>query len=97
MRIYVSHKYGGDPVNKERAERIITELQMNDMENCYLSPIHAFGHLYDKLSYEDGMTLCLDLLETCDRMIVASDISRGVQKEIEMAQEWHMEVGFIGC
>ena len=38
------------------------------------------------------MEICLDLLSVCDYLIVASDISDGVQKEIDFARMVGMEV-----
>ena len=38
------------------------------------------------------MEICLDLLSTCDRLIVASDISKGVRMEIDFAKLVKMEV-----
>ncbi len=43
--IYVSHKFGGDPANMERAKKITHDLQVNDQENCYICPLIAFSHL----------------------------------------------------
>ena len=38
------------------------------------------------------MEICLDLLSVCDYLIIASDISEGVQKEIDFARMIGMEV-----
>ena len=38
------------------------------------------------------MEICLDLLSVCDRLIVASDVSKGVQMEIDFAKLIKMEV-----
>ena len=38
------------------------------------------------------MEICLDLLSVCDALIVASDISDSVQKEIDFARLVGMEV-----
>ena len=93
--VYVAHKFGGDPANIERARKITHDLQLADLENCYVTPLLCFGHLdYFELSYEKGMELCLELLGNCDRMIVASEISRGVQIEIDYCKEWGIPVEF---
>ena len=86
MFIYCSHKYGNDKENKNLIEEKITELQLNDLNNTYISPVHCFGHLYDKLDYETGLQLCLDLLMVCDYVYVLSDVSEGVSREIELAE-----------
>ena len=91
--IYVSHRYGGDPANMERAKKITHDLQVNDPENCYICPLLAFSHLgYNEMGYDEEIELCIDLLSVADVLIVASDVSKGVQKEIDFARLVGMEV-----
>ena len=91
--IYVSHKFAGDPANMERAKKITHDLQLNDPENCYICPLLAFSHLrYNEMGYDEEMALCIDLLSVSDALIVASDISEGVKKEIDFARLVGMEV-----
>ena len=93
MILYISHKYGGDTANLERAKKITHDLQVSDLNNCYICPLLAFSHLdYGEIGYEQEMEICLDLLSVCDVLIVASDISDGVQKEIDFARLVGMEV-----
>ena len=93
MLLYISHKYGGVPANMERAKKITHDLQVNDPENCYICPLMAFSHLrYNEMGYDDEMALCIDLLSVSDVLIVASDVSDGVQKEIDFAKMVGMEV-----
>ena len=85
--IYVSHKFGGDPANLERAKKITHDLQVTDLDNCYICHILAFSHLkYGEIQYENEIALCFDILEMCDKLIVASEISQGVKLEIELAE-----------
>ena len=91
--IYVSHRFGGDPANIERAKKITHDLQVNDPENCYICPLLAFSHLeYNEIGYDAEMALCIDLLSVSDVLIVASEPSEGVQKEIDFARMVGMEV-----
>ena len=91
--IYVSHKFGGDPANMERAKKITHDLQVADLDNCYICPLLTFSHLkYGEIGYEQEMEICLDLLSVCDVLIVASKPSKGVQKEIDFAKMVGMEV-----
>lgn len=91
--IYVSHKFGGVPANMERAKKITHDLQVNDPENCYICPLSAFSHLgYNEMGYDEEIALCIDLLSVSDVLIVASDVSKGVHKEIEFAKMVGMEV-----
>ena len=93
MLIYISHRYQGKPENMERAKKITHDLQVNDPENCYICPLMAFSHLeYNEMGYDEEMALCIDLLSVSDVLIVASDISDGVQKEIDFARMVGMEV-----
>lgn len=91
--LYVSHAYGGDKKNIERAKKITKGLQKRDLANCYICPLMAFSHLeYGEIGYDDEMELCLDLLTCSDKLIVASEISNGVRKEIDFAKLVKMEV-----
>ena len=44
------------------------------------------------MRYDEEMALCIDLLSVADVLIVASDVSKGVQKEIDFARLVGMEV-----
>lgn len=93
MIIYVSHVFGGDMANVERAKKITHDLQIKDQDNCYICPLTAFSHLdYGEIGYDNEMDLCVDLLSVCDLLIVASEISKGVRKEIDFAKLVNMEV-----
>ena len=93
MIIYVSHAFGGKPENLERAKKITHDLQVADLENTYICPLLALSHLeYNEVGYDDEMNLCIDLLSECDRLIVASEISKGVAREIGFAKLVGMEV-----
>ena len=90
---YVAHQFGGDTANIERSKKITHDLQVADLDNCYICPLLAFSHLdYGEIGYEQEMEICLDLLSVCDVLIVASDVSDGVQKEIDFARMVGMEV-----
>ena len=90
---YVSHRFGGDPANIERAKKITHDLQVADLDNCYICPLLTFSYLkYGEIGYEQEMEICLDLLSVCDCLIVASDISEGVKKEVDFARLVGMEV-----
>ena len=86
--IYVSHAYGGKIENLERAKKITHDLQVKDLDNTYICPLLAFSHLqYGEVGYDEEMTLCFDLLQMCEKIIVASDISKGVDAEISLAEK----------
>lgn len=90
---YVAHRYGGDNANLERAKKITHDLQVSDLDNCYICPLLAFSHLkYGEIGYDEELELCLDVLSVADVLIVASEPSDGVQKEIDFAKMVGMEV-----
>lgn len=96
MIIYVAHCYSGDFENVKKAKQIVHVLQVNDTENCYICPLVAFSYLrYDEIGREKEMQLCEDLLTVCDRLLVASEITEGVRREIELAEKIHMEVSYL--
>ena len=96
MLVYVSHCFGGDMANLERAKKITHDLQVKDLENTYICPLLALSHLqYGEVGYDAEIELCLDILSNSDKLIVASDISKGVAKEIEFAKLVGMEVEYL--
>lgn len=96
MVFYVAHCYGGNPDNIERAKKITHDLQINDLANTYICPLTAFSHLeYSEIGYDEEMELCLDILSFCDKLIVASEISKGVEKEIDFAELIELEVEYL--
>ena len=93
MLIYIAHKFSGDKDNIEKAKKITHDLQVKDLANCYVCPLLTFSHLeYGEIGYENELELCLDILSSCDLLIVASEISKGVQMEIDFAKLVKMEV-----
>ena len=66
---------------------------MKDLANCYICPLLAFSHLeYGEIGYDAEMELCIDILQNCEKLILASEISKGVQMEIDFAKLVKMEV-----
>ena len=50
-----------------------------------------FGTIYLEIEvgheYEEEMALCFDLLQICDKLVVASELSTGVRMEIDLAKK----------
>lgn len=96
MLFYVAHQYGGNLKNLEHAKRITHDLQVSDLENSYICPLLLFSHLkYGEIGYDAEMELCFDILSICDKLIVASDVSKGVEREIDFANLVNMEVEYL--
>ena len=97
MLVYVGHCFGGDPENIRRAAQITHDLQLEDPRNTYICPLLAFSHLkYNELGYEEEIKLCLDLHNECIEMVVASEISKGVQIEINYCKQWQIPIRYLG-
>ena len=93
MLIYIAHCFGNDKNNIEKAKKITHDLQVKDLDNTYICPILALSHLdYGELGFEEEMNLCIDILTGADKLIVASDLSKGVAREIDFANLVGMEV-----
>lgn len=96
MIVYVAHRFGGDINNLERAKKITHDLQVSDLENTYICPLLTFSHLqYGEIGYDAEMENCLDLLSIADKLIVASDLSKGICREIDFANLVGMEVQYL--
>ena len=87
--IYVSCKFGGDQERIIYCQEKIKELIKRDMENneknkVYLSPLNGMGWLYFDVDYEWGLNMTLKLLEKCDMMYVLPnwETSKGCLQEI---------------
>ena len=90
---YVAHRFGCDTSNIERAKKITHDLQVADLDNCYICPLLTFSHLkYGEIGYNEELELCIDILSVSDALIVASNVSDGVRKEIDFARMVGMEV-----
>jgi hypothetical protein len=93
---YVAHAHGGKLENIERAKKITHDLQVNDLSNTYVCPLMLFSHLrYGEVGYDAEMELCIDILSNCDKLIVASEITKGVAMEIDFANLVGMEVEYL--
>lgn len=93
---YVAHAFGGKQENLERAKKITHDLQVKDLENCYICPLLTFSHLeHGEIGCDAEMELCYDLLSQCDKLIVASGLSRSAAKEVDFANLVGMEVEWL--
>ena len=90
--VYISHPYGGDSHNKQMIEEIIIGLQRKYPEYLFVSPVHTFCFLYDKVQYQQGIDMCLWLLENCDEMWVFGDwtSSKGCEMEVDYCQKYNI-------
>ena len=95
MLVYVAHCYSADKRNIKRARKITHDLAVADRANTYVCPLLCFSYLrYNEIGYDEEIGMCTDLLGECAKMIVASEISRGVQLEIDFCNEWDIPIEF---
>ena len=94
-KIYIAHPFGGLQENKERVEDIIIDLVKINEDIVYISPIHMFGYAYDLVSWEQGMEWCLEMLDGCDCLVLASDewnSSKGCNVEFQFAKDKGIDI-----
>ena len=89
--VYISHPFQNNPENVKKIEDIIKGLHKCFPSYLFISPVHAFGFLYNSTTYEQGLYMTLFLLETCaDEMWVFGEDwrnSTGVKAEIEYCKK----------
>lgn len=93
--IYVAAPYGGDENNKKKIEHTIRALVGVYPQYCFISPIHAFGFLYNDVDYNEGMQYCLTLLDMCDEIWIFGD-SKGTRIEREYAKRYKIPIVEMG-
>jgi len=100
FRVYLSHAFGNQDVNRVHLEIQIKDMykkymdQINKQRILLVSPIHALGHSYDWMSYQEGLDQCFKLLSGCDLMVTfpGYDSSTGVRAEIDYCQMFDIPV-----
>lgn len=70
--IYVTHPFCGNEKNVELIETKVKKLMEIYPNYLFISPVHTFGYLYNETTYEEGIDMCLRLLETCDEVWIIS-------------------------
>ena len=74
--VYISHPYGGNPENAKDIEKVIRHLYADERlynNYCFVSPVHAFGFMYETEEYYRGLQMCIDLLAGCDQMLLIGE------------------------
>lgn len=87
MIYYVTHN------DKAQAIETVRDMQVYDTDNMYICPLIAFSHLTEQDA--DILTLRLDLLTICDKLIVASEETDYIQAEIDLANRMGIEVEYL--
>lgn len=91
MTVFVAHAQTED--SSLRASKIVLQLQYENPTHCFIPASIAFEHLYNGyFSQDDILNIELDLLMNCEKMLIVSDISLIMQRQIDYCQMVGMEV-----
>ena len=91
MTLFVAHEQTED--SSLRLSKIILQLQMENPTHCFIPAAIAFEHLYNgDFSQDDIFDIEADLLMNCDQMLIVSDISPIMRRQIDYCRTVGMEV-----
>ena len=91
MTVFVAHCQTED--SSIRSQKIVLQLQYENPTHCFIPAAIAFEHLYNgDFSRDEILDIELDLLMNCDQMLIVSDISPIMRRQIEYCQRVGMEV-----
>ena len=91
MTVFVAHCQNEE--STIRSQKIVLQLQMENPTHCFIPATIAFEHLYNgDFSQDEIFDIECDLLCNCDQMLIVSDISPIIQREIDFARMVGMEV-----
>lgn len=84
--VYVAHPYGGLSSNYDKASDTMCVLCDKFSDKTFVSPIHAYGFMYESVDYDKGINLCFKLLDLCDTVLLCG--------EWEQSKGCNMERGY---
>jgi hypothetical protein len=91
LTVFVAHEQTEE--SSLRASKIVLQLQYENPTHCFIPAAIAFEHLYDGAFTDDEIfDIELDLLMNCDQMLIVSDISPMMQRQIDYCRMVGMEV-----
>lgn len=91
MTVFVAHEQTED--SSLRSQKIVLQLQYANSAHCFIPAAIAFEHLYNgDFTQDDIFDIEADLLMNCDQMLIVSDISPIMRRQIEYCQRVGMEV-----
>ena len=91
MTVFVAHAQTED--SSIRSQKIVLQLQMENPTHCFIPASIAFEHLYNgDFSQDEIFDIEADLLMNCDQLLIVSDISPIMRRQIEYCQRVGMEV-----
>ena len=91
MTVFVAHCQ--NEKSTIRSQKIVLQLQYENPTHCFIPANIAFEHLYNgDFSQDDIFNIEADLLMNCDQMLIVSDISPIMQRQIDYCRMVGMEV-----
>ena len=91
MTVFVAHCQNEE--SAIRSQKIVLQLQYENPTHCFIPASIAFEHLYNgDFSQDDIFDIEADLLMNCDQMLIVSDISPIMQRQIDYCHMVGMEV-----
>lgn len=91
MTVFVAHAQTED--SSIRSQKIVLQLQYENPAHCFIPASIAFEHLYNgDFSQDEIFDIEADLLMNCDQLLIVSDISPIMRRQIEYCQRVGMEV-----
>ena len=91
VTVFVAHAQTED--SSIRSQKIVLQLQMENPTHCFIPASIAFEHLYNgDFSQDEIFDIEADLLMNCDQLLIVSDISPIMRRQIEYCQRVGMEV-----
>ena len=91
MTLFVAHEQTED--SSLRLSKIILQLQMENPTHCFIPAAIAFEHLYNgDFSQDEIFDIESDLLMNCDQLLIVSDISPIMRRQIDYCLMVGMEV-----
>ena len=91
MTVFVAHAQTEE--SSLRLSKIVLQLQYENPAHCFIPAAISFEHLYNgDFSQDDIFEIEADLLMNCDQMLIVSDISPIMQRQIEYCRMVGMEV-----
>lgn len=91
MTVFVAHEQTEN--SSVRASKIILQLQYENPTHCFIPASIAFEHLYNgDFSQDEIFDIECDLLCNCDQLLIVSDISPIMRRQIDFARMVGMEV-----
>ena len=91
MTVFVAHCQTED--SSIRSQKIVLQLQYENPTHCFIPAAIAFEHLYNgDFSQDEIFDIEADLLMNCDQLLIVSDISPIMRRQIDYCRMVGMEV-----